>query len=1051
MKKSLFDNQIFSLINIFGTVLIVLFLLSSCAVASNSINNEINRKKAEQKFPMEVRINELEKHLKNTYGEVIAKSIEYKYLGVSVIPSGGSGPIPDFSIRLPEYSVDSFKRYAFSVKTDFFEKPYIAYFSNIDGGFNKIDWGKGNREFPLSSEFKQYFLKKHGLDIANYIDASFYMNVTDTDFGTFEGEEYIKEKAFDVIKVSSINYINYDTHYQTKSEVEEFLKTTNHFITNMIYELSDATGISFNLNYEDKDLQYNAGFYNIGEDTINYIVHVSESYPNEKSYDGLSWNEIDQYGFNVEYQDYKERSELNPINYLNIFNKMLVDGEDLAELPIDKESLGTVGEKIKFLYGGINQLLCYKCNFDKKEIYLLVNNNGVVKEERLSFTLNSNNEITNINIDDEIDLVNSSGDILSKEYFDMRNNPKDFIFILCNPKFIPENASLALSHIFFAKNPDFLFNGLLPLDKYEVALPRRISNDKFLINVFIKGCEYYDEYELKIYVNDGYTLNDVIMSFKRRCNNANETFAKNILELMKEYNYPLRKKGKNRYIYSIEYYEEGDDGMYLKYKNYGKKKNIINNPYYYMLFNQINERREINKTLREDGVFNNTSRIIQRYGLKLVNSYKGIGDKIIAGRQTLGLDSYAQYGKDLEWVIVDKDETKFLLVANCLCAYDGEDDNVNVLTYESSRLRHYLNNFFEIDSWLNKHTDFLPLILNSKQINSKTNKYGKSFGRDTDDRIFILSEAEINDILGKNYGGLFYDLLRMNKRKLDVDILVRDVKKDGKNFATMRPTNSGVVYNYYNDIDTNKDKFFIPAMYLSNEAGALFHDIELFKDYSYGPNKIYASNEKIETSESSDIDLLLKNIDAKEGGDKIKRITVDKNIGISDRIYFGNDLIWQVIAKDDLNPNKVLIMLTPEDAEVKVGKMNWSDSDECGYKDSKIRKYLNETFLREFFKQEDINRMFITNLVCKVENWGLKEEIYYVDDRMFVLSDDDIKKYYDTLIDPIKTSYVRNQRFDRKQASLYRRSIKGKDEHKQDTYHYTETWGVYPAVWINIG
>lgn len=183
----------------------------------------------------------------------------------------------------------------------------------------------------------------------------------------------------------------------------------------------------------------------------------------------------------------------------------------------------------------------------------------------------------------------------------------------------------------------------------------------------------------------------------------------------------------------------------------------------------------------------------------------------------------------------------------------------------------------------------------------------------------------------------------------------------------------------------------------------------------------------------------------------VKKIGVDKNIDISDNILFGKNLIWTVVSKDDENNNKVLIMLSANDTRQYIEKMKWSDAKECTYKDSNVREYLNEKFMNEYFSDSDRNRMYVTRCkyIIKENNSKIIEESY-VDDKIFVLSMEEIDKYRYFLTDPIDITYIRDQRFGKGRVSMYSRRKTINHEHYQDTYKEDEKWYANPLIWINI-
>ena len=182
-----------------------------------------------------------------------------------------------------------------------------------------------------------------------------------------------------------------------------------------------------------------------------------------------------------------------------------------------------------------------------------------------------------------------------------------------------------------------------------------------------------------------------------------------------------------------------------------------------------------------------------------------------------------------------------------------------------------------------------------------------------------------------------------------------------------------------------------------------------------------------------------------------KKVGVDEKIYIGDRVLFGNKLYWDVVDVDYKDNNKILIMLTNSSVEENIPRMSWASKKSSTYKDSDVRKYLNGTFIGSYFTDIDIRRMYTTTLDVVVRYSNKRTEYDIVNDKIFILSDDDIDEYKYTLTDPIATSFVRNQRNGPGKFSLYRRRTTINDEFKQDSDRVSEKWIVYPLVWINIG
>lgn len=311
------------------------------------------------------------------------------------------------------------------------------------------------------------------------------------------------------------------------------------------------------------------------------------------------------------------------------------------------------------------------------------------------------------------------------------------------------------------------------------------------------------------------------------------------------------------------------------------------------------------------------------------------------------------------------------------------------------------------------------------------------------------------------------------------------------NDDTSISTNSEVKYisgqiNFIGELrDTKESMYYITKDYFSIELEKVIDfdssDFKYqYKDYRKEVSYLYADKEikkgyqdfiyKFNVDYTYDINLIrldenLEPYDFTKDipdvfDDKLKKIGEDKDIGIGDNVKFGKKR-YKVIAVDEEDENKVLLMYDthitdqlgiiheiPDNS--KLSKINWSDNEECIYRDSKIREYLTKDFYENNFSNTDKARIYTTKLECKVKNAKKVNEIDYVEDKIFILSDDEIKKYKLFLVNPLLTSFVRNQRYGEKSASMYRRSKILNDEHDQNTFNLKDTWSIYPAMWVNI-
>lgn len=287
-------------------------------------------------------------------------------------------------------------------------------------------------------------------------------------------------------------------------------------------------------------------------------------------------------------------------------------------------------------------------------------------------------------------------------------------------------------------------------------------------------------------------------------------------------------------------------------------------------------------------------------------------------------------------------------------------------------------------------------------------------------------------------------------------------RKDGKAGDDSLIINSQ--YNYVGSDNNNEDKYYLTKNYFLLPIENLVENKKITYNEKARSAIILENKEnqkgyrdlvfKYTTTYTSKINLVRidgGNDEEQEQAVFTKKVGVDEKIYIGDRVLFGNKLYWDVVDVDYKDNNKILIMLTNDSVEENIPSMSWANKKSSTYKDSDVRKYLNETFIGSYFTDMDIRRMYTTTLDVVVRYSNKRTEYDIVNDKIFILSDDDINEYKNTLTDPIATSFVRNQRYGPEKISLYRRRTTMGDEFKQDSDRVSEKWLVYPLVWINIG
>lgn len=125
---------------------------------------------------------------------------------------------------------------------------------------------------------------------------------------------------------------------------------------------------------------------------------------------------------------------------------------------------------------------------------------------------------------------------------------------------------------------------------------------------------------------------------------------------------------------------------------------------------------------------------------KLILKYSQKGDTVIIGE-------YA--GEDIEWLVLDKQGDKLLLISKeALFKHQYSDtENSGGYSWYGSSLRNYLNGSFYRTAFT---ADEEAIILTTKVKDTKQPDYGKVYNYDTNDKLFLLSVDEAKTYFSSN-------------------------------------------------------------------------------------------------------------------------------------------------------------------------------------------------------------------------------------------------------------------------------------------------------------
>lgn len=106
-------------------------------------------------------------------------------------------------------------------------------------------------------------------------------------------------------------------------------------------------------------------------------------------------------------------------------------------------------------------------------------------------------------------------------------------------------------------------------------------------------------------------------------------------------------------------------------------------------------------------------------------------------------DDYSNGSEDIEWIIISKKSGKILLLSRYVLDARAYDTSGSSTTWEKSEMREWLNTEFYEEAFKYTGTDY---ILETKLKTPKA-AGGTSGGKDTEDKIFLLSVNEVKEYL----------------------------------------------------------------------------------------------------------------------------------------------------------------------------------------------------------------------------------------------------------------------------------------------------------------
>ena len=419
---------------------------------------------------------------------------------------------------------------------------------------------------------------------------------------------------------------------------------------------------------------------------------------------------------------------------------------------------------------------------------------------------------------------------------------------------------------------------------------------------------------------------------------------------------------------------------------------------------------------------------------------------IMFGRYALSSDKTLD---PREWIILEKNEDgSAILLANRLISlqrYNRKKEHVN---WSESSLRHWLNHNFISDAF---RPEERALLMDQNVKNRRTTIFGMSGGKDTEDKVWLLSLEELNNYFPKRamkrarpsnfikhrrpdmndfgYASWWLRTTSVMPHKALVVDPFGEITSTGRNVYAFKIAVRPVVKVNLNDISKLPASFLETQEYEEEEDNVKDDDMQ---DLQSSSSSIAAI--PVSTSSAVAVADAKKSTDtANAGGEKgiSKRFEIDSDYeGYSDEsditfdskkmqtVFFGRytlasrkkqDPIEWIVLNKFADGTSLLIsrrLISVQRYNLKVKNVNWAQSS--------LRKWLNEQFYFEAFYPEEM-------ALIKTQTIGNRRKTIIgmhggvsTEDKVYLLSLEELEKFFPTA-DMKKTKvspYLRQGRSD---------------------------------------
>ncbi len=326
----------------------------------------------------------------------------------------------------------------------------------------------------------------------------------------------------------------------------------------------------------------------------------------------------------------------------------------------------------------------------------------------------------------------------------------------------------------------------------------------------------------------------------------------------------------------------------------------------------------------------------------------------------------------IKWLVLDDSNNELLLISHFALSCKQYHNEMKSVTWESSTLRKWLNTEFINDAFSKQEQD---KIIISELSNDSNKQYSTTGGNNTRDRVFCLSANE--------YLKYFND--RSEEKRCHLSPLLRS-KYSIYNFCDF--CNWWLRTPGYDQIDA--------LITIFNSPGFInYKGVHVVDNYYVRPALRIKCNNGVlyelpsSSNTASNYDTKVSSV--KVSSVKIKNSNVSK-FNIGDCIKFGmyedTKIDWLVLDK-----RKESVLLLSRQGLAYQPFHNCNYDSVCTWKDSDLRKWLNDTFIKKMFSSIEQKKIKLSN-VCTIAQYS---DPIFTKDKVFCLGCKELERYKFTL------------------------------------------------------